>query len=522
MPPVALAFTIALACAVVGLLAAVARLAASSRRLAAELATHRHRFAACMDLAPFCAYMKDADGRYVYQNRALLDITQRVLPHVTSFLGRTDAELFPESQATGYANEDRDVLASGAPIILTNTSIDADGAIRHWSTLKFPWSDERGRPCVAGLSIDLTETRSAEEIARTSADRCALALEAGRMGTMTLDLKAGIVETSPLFAMLHGRPETKTRLTLEESLADIHPEDRQGIEKAIRAALENQAAERATYRVVKPDGSVAWIEFVGQVTLDADGHPALVRGVGFDVTTRQEAFEEIVQRKAVLRRLIEVQESERQTLCHELHDGLIQYAIGAKMILQSIRDAEGPIDTATPIRAAIEALDRGIDEGRLLIRGVRTAVLDDLGLRAAIQDLVDQLAPLVVDLAIDPAADLDGLPTSLQTTIYRLLQEGLTNVRKHAVVARAAVDVRRGADDVVLGIHDIGRGFDVGEGRMKGFGIVGMVERARLAGGSCDIESRPGAGTRIVARLPVPSDDDKAMAVDPDGMAVVD
>jgi len=374
--------------------------------------------------------------------------------------------------------------------------------MRNWSTIKFPWSDSRGRACVAGLSIDLTEARSAQETARLSAERCALALEAGRMGTMTLDLKSGMVETSPLFAVIHGRPEAKTRLSLEESLADIHPDDRPSIEVAIRAALANQAPERTTYRVSKPDGSTAWVEFVGHITLDPEGRPAFVRGVGFDVTARQEAFDELVQRKAVLRSLIEVQENERQTLCHELHDGLIQYAIGAKMLLQSIQDADEPVDAAAQIGAAIEALDRGIDEGRHLIRGVRTAVLDDLGLRAAIQDLSDQLAPLSIDTTLDPG-DLETLPTLLQTTVYRLLQEALTNVRKHAETTSAAVEIRRGADEVTVTIHDRGRGFDPTASRARGFGLVGMVERARLAGGSCSIESRPGAGTRVVARLPL-------------------
>lgn len=504
MSSIAAPLAIALTCAVAALLVIVAMVAASRHRLACELETNRRRFAACMDLAPFCAYMKDADGRYVYQNQALLDITHRVLPRVTSFIGHTDAELFPGPQSASYASEDREVLAKGSPIVFNNTSVDADGSTRHWSTIKFPWSDSRGRACVVGLSIDLTEARTAQETARLNAARCALALEAGRMGTMTLDLKSGAVETSPLFAAIHGRPETKTRLSLEESLADIHPDDRQSIETALRAALVNQAPERATYRVSKPDGSTAWIEFVGQVTLDPDGQPAIVRGVGFDVTSRQHAFAELVEQKVVLRRLIDVQEKERQMLCHELHDGLIQYAVGAKMILQSIRDAEGPVDALAQIGAAIEALDRGIDEGRQLIRGVRTAVLDDLGLRAAIQDLAEQLAPLKTEIVLDPAADLQILPATLQTTVYRLLQEALTNVRKHADTTSAAVEIRRTGHELAMTIQDAGCGFDVGESRARGFGLVGMVERARLAGGSCTIESRPGAGTRVVARLPLP------------------
>ena len=504
MSPVGLALSLALV-VIAGLAAAVIRLVISQRRVADELAATRRLFPDCMKFAPFCAYIKDADGRYLYENPALTAAIRDVAPHITSFLGRNDRDIFPAEQARRYMDNDREVLRHGKPLTFDEASYDADGTVRQWFTMKFPWVDEQGRDCVAGMSVDLSELRQAQATAQASADRCSLALEAGRMGTLTMDLATRMLDTSPLFATLHGRPETKTHLSLAESLAEVHPDDRQSIVDAVTAALRNRAPSRITYRVVKPDGGVSWIELMGQVFTDDTGRPTIVRAVGFDVTERQVAYEELARRKAILRRLIEVQENERQTLCHELHDGMMQYAIGATMLLEVARDeAESPAQAAR-IATALDSLNRGIAEGRQVIRGVRSAVLDDLGLAAAIQDLADQMANAGVTVHAELDDGLDELPAALQTIVYRVVQESLSNVRKHAGTDRATVEVRCTPTEVHVRVCDDGKGFDVDEGRKHGFGIVGMTERVRLVGGACAIASRPDAGSRVDVRLPVPA-----------------
>jgi PAS domain S-box-containing protein len=490
--------------AIAGLAAAVIQLTMSRRRLAAELVATRRLFADSMNLAPFCAYVKDAEGRYVYENPTFVTVTRERLPHVTSYLGLTDLDVFPAAEARRYMDDDRKVLTEGRPIAFHNGSVDTDGTNHQWFSVKFPWIDEHGRACVGGISVDTSELERAHATAKASDARCMLALEAGRMGTFTLDLATHMLDTSPLFATLHGRPETKTRLGVEESLANVHPDDRPAILQAIQAALGDQPPTRITYRVVLPEGRIRWVELMGRVFGDEAGRPTVVHGVGFDVTGQREAYEELTRRKAILRRLIEVQENERQTLCHELHDGLIQYAIGAKMQLDSARDEADHAVQVERIDAAIDCLERGIAEGRQVIRGVRPAVLDDLGLSAAIEDLSEQMAAAGLTVEASLVEGLDGLPPQLCTTIYRVVQEALTNARKHAGTDRATVEVRRMADEVNVQVHDHGPGFDVEMARGRGFGLIGMTERVRLAGGTCWIESQPGGGTQVNARLPVP------------------
>ena len=204
----------------------------------------------------------------------------------------------------------------------------------------------------------------------------------------------------------------------------------------------------------------------------------------------------LTEKEQILRRLVEVQESEKQTLCHDIHDGLLQEVLGAQMLLEGGRGDPGSVDTA------VAALRRGVAEGRRAIRGIRTAVLDDLGIVAAISDLKDQMAEagIAVDVAVGSA--VAELPASLQTTIYRIVQESLTNVRKHSGADRARVEVSRANGELLVCVQDPGRGCDLQAARQQGFGILGMGERVRLAGGTFSIHCAPAVGTRVEARLP--------------------
>ncbi len=218
----------------------------------------------------------------------------------------------------------------------------------------------------------------------------------------------------------------------------------------------------------------------------------------------------LAQREQVLRRLIDAQEKEKQFLCHEFHDGIIQYAVGAIMLLESLAEDDHTLsrEARDTVATAVACLRRGVEDGRRVIRGIRPAALDDLGLKAAIEDLLVQMREAGFTVTAQLGPDVDTIPPELQTTAYRVVQESLSNVRKHSGSPGVEVTLRRTADAVELRVADQGCGFEPQAAGRQGFGLVGMTERVRLVGGECRIESAPGAGARMYVRLPLAGADD--------------
>jgi signal transduction histidine kinase len=151
----------------------------------------------------------------------------------------------------------------------------------------------------------------------------------------------------------------------------------------------------------------------------------------------------------------------------------------------------------------VRNLQKGIEDGSRAIRGIRPAVLDDSGLSAAVEDLIDQFAR--VGMTVTFAADLDvgRLPERVQTTVFRVMQEALNNAKKHSGAKTVRINLYEADERLRLEVQDSGCGFDVAVARSSGFGLHGMVERVRLLGGECTITSRKGAGTCVTVDLPL-------------------
>jgi signal transduction histidine kinase len=207
-----------------------------------------------------------------------------------------------------------------------------------------------------------------------------------------------------------------------------------------------------------------------------------------------------------LRRSLEASEQERRRWARELHDETLQGLGGLKVLLSSAVKRGGDVLE----KAALEAIDQTthqIESLRGLIAELRPAALDELGLEPAIRGLAERMVA-ARGLNIDVRTDLNGLGESgdrldpeSETVIYRLVQEALNNVAKHAGAKHATVTVNRVGGRVEVEVRDDGIGFDpaVASG---GFGLTGMRERAALVGGTVEVHSQPGEGTGVRALLP--------------------
>ena len=201
-------------------------------------------------------------------------------------------------------------------------------------------------------------------------------------------------------------------------------------------------------------------------------------------------------------------EAERQRWARELHDETLQGLGALKLALQAAQRDGGSDAMADVVARAIDELSTEIGNLRALISELRPPVLDQLGPGAAIETLVAraQRSGLAVDAEVDLAFEQGRAATrhvaELETGVYRIVQEAITNALKHAEPSRIGVLVEEAEDQIRLGVRDDGHGFDP-SAATEGFGLLGMRERVELLGGELEVESAPGRGTALRVRLPV-------------------
>ena len=220
------------------------------------------------------------------------------------------------------------------------------------------------------------------------------------------------------------------------------------------------------------------------------------------VATAQDA------RAQSLRRSIEAAEEERSRWARELHDETLQELAALKLLLATARVATDDAQRDRRLDQARERVDVAVRALRDLITDLRPAALDDLGLRSALEALVERVArtsPLVLDLDVDLAFEAGReptrLPVEIENTVYRVVQEALSNVVKHAGARRADVVVREDATAVTVSVADDGAGLDPSRSG-SGFGLIGMRERVALVGGTLELAGEPGGGLTVRVVLP--------------------
>ncbi|WP_428342221.1 GAF domain-containing protein [Mycobacterium sp.] len=247
------------------------------------------------------------------------------------------------------------------------------------------------------------------------------------------------------------------------------------------------------------DGDVELLRVIGRLIAGAMHQARLHR----QLVARERAHELFVEQ------VIEAQEIERRRVAGDIHDGISQRLITLSYRLDAAARALGsdPAEASNQLAEARTMVGLTLDEARVAISGLRPPVLDDLGLAGGLASLARSIPHLDAELDL---ADV-RLPEHIEIALYRIAQEGLQNIVKHANASVARLRFAVDSDDIArLEIADNGIGFDtfenpLGSDEMGGYGVLSMAERAELVGGRLNIRSRPGSGTTVTATIPVPS-----------------
>jgi PAS domain S-box-containing protein len=218
----------------------------------------------------------------------------------------------------------------------------------------------------------------------------------------------------------------------------------------------------------------------------------------------------------LIRKLITAQEEERRKVSYEVHDGLAQTAAGAHQLLQAFARQHPPTSEkgSKDLARALQLVQQTVGEARYVIADLRPTALDDFGLAAAVRLQVEKISSQGSQVDYEEALGDERLPPEVETALFRVAQEALTNVHKHAPSARVRITLRRLNDSVRLQVRDWGTGFDPekitdGGGPGERLGLSSMRERVALLGGHLEVHSKPGEGTEVVAEIPSVQKDGK-------------
>jgi PAS domain S-box-containing protein len=296
----------------------------------------------------------------------------------------------------------------------------------------------------------------------------------------------------------------------EEAIADpnriygqVVEEDRQRVREEEERANRSLSGFRTEVRVENPPGNIRWSAFASSPRAHGDG-ATVWDGVEIDITARKHAEEQL---NALSLRLLAAQDEVGQRLALDLHDQFGQMLAVARLQAQKL-GTELKTDRHPGHQVAgclVADIDRAIEAMRSIQRGLYPAILDDLGLDAAVEALVNEVQERTgIACDLDTTDDFLGLSRDRQRALYRIVQEGLTNAVRHSEASQVDISLQRNGSVLRLRIHDDGRGIEPAAlAASDSHGLAGMRKRAESCGGRLNIRTSPKEGTTLTLEVPL-------------------
>jgi len=448
-------------------------------------------------------------------------------PRWKQMLGYSEEEIEPHISAwERLVHPDDRVIADRAyeNVVRGDRTYEAEFRLRHKNgdyihvlSRALPIRRDPDGPVVriVGTHLDVTDRRRTEMALRESEERLTLAFEGAQEGVWDWNLETGAVVYSRRWKQMLGYAEDEIEPHVSAWERLLHPDDVPDARRLHEGVARGERKYEGEFRLRHKEGHYIHVLSRGfPLRRDPDGPVVRIVGTHFDLTERKRADAER-SRTELLTRLVFAQEDERRRIAREMHDQFGEQLTALEHRIAALKRACGDRSDLRELIEAVEGVARRLDRDvGQLVWELRPTALDDLGLRAALANYVQDWSGRVgISARLHTAGLLDDrLDSETETTLYRIAQEALTNVARHARAANVEVIFERRNDSVMLIVEDDGVGFEAGEPAAAGhgFGLVGMRERASLVGATLEIESAAGKGTTVILRMPAPRHADHA------------
>jgi len=465
-----------------------------------------------IDTIPTMAWSLQPDGAIDFVNQRWMDYTGLSLQEAAA---EPTGTMHPEDLSGAMAEWGAN-MAAEEPFEGEIRLQRADGEYRWFLVRTDPLRDEQGNVVKwYGVAIDIEERKRAEETLQFSQTQLAEAQRLAHVGSFDWNLRSNAVTWSDELYRIFGLQPGEVNVA-GDAISLIHPEDRDLVFSTVMSSVKSKEPYSFYYRILRADGDERIVFSRGHIVSDEDSEPIRVFGATQDVTELKQAEEQLKitseQLRALSARLQSAREEEATRIARELHDELGAALTSLKWDLEAADETiseSGDQSQLQELRKKIESMmtltDTTINTVRRISSELRPIALDDLGLTEAIEWQARQFQERTgIIVECECALENLGLSREHSTATFRIFQEALTNILRHAQATTVHIQMKEEDGEIILTISDNGRGIKEDEqSGQRTLGLLGMRERAHLIGGTIEITGSDGKGTLVTVRIPI-------------------
>lgn len=442
----------------------------------------------------------DLEGKILSVNRAAQELFGYKLHE---FVGKNIRDVLAPEVREQFGMYMQRILKEGATRgpMLIETRSGEHRLLEYYNSLR---TEGVAAPIVRGIARDITEARGAELALRESEERYRELFENSKDAFYVHDINGIYTSVNRAAEKLSGY--TRDQIIGKHFSDFMTAEHARNVQRQLQKKLESAGETTYEIEMITKKGRQVPVEISSRLIFE-QGVPVGVQGCVRDISEKKKAQEAA---RNYSRRLIEAQEAERRRISRELHDQVGQILTAVKMNLHALQHQCTQAEILLSINNNLKVIDEAVDQIRDLSIDLRPLLLDDLGLVVALRWYLERQTRNVsipMKFVSGSLDEDDRFSSELETACFRIVQEGVTNVVRHARATRISVRLERVHSDLILLITDDGAGFDArmlrsGTGTAT-LGLRGMEERVQAVGGTITIDSAPALGTEICARFPI-------------------